>query len=521
MKNLINDWQTFFKALDPNQKVSLVIASLVVVGGMVALVLWAQTPQMRLLYGALSEKDASAIVNHLEAQNIEYELRSGGGSIFVPEKDVYKARMDVVSQGIVQGDAVGFEIFDKSSFGASDFIQRTNFIRAIQGELARTITQLRGVNSARVMVVMPDNRLLLVNNDLETTASVFVDVGGGSISPAAVESIQALVANAVEGLAVGNVAVVDNNGNVLSEKRDEETLMAGSSSILEYRASIEDYFSKKVESMLERVIGRGNAVVRVFADIDSDQMSRVEEIFDESSPVVRTVSSQDETRTTIEAGAVADPGAVEAGPIAAPGQTAEEVRSKDQEYEIDKTITNTVRAPGTVQRITASVFVAAKPVLSVDGASEAQVTYEARTPEQLDQLRLIVANALGIDTADQTTGTVTIQEMAFAGDPVSILANTPEEKAFDIMEILQFGEEIIGTVVAIILFLIFFQMYRKFKSQPSPFEELKQQVFSRERAAAQSAAAEVTPELLNELIRQKPENAAVTLRGWLKDKDGE
>ncbi len=517
MKNLINDWQTFFKALDPNQKVSLVIASLVVVGGMVALVLWAQTPRMRLLYGALSEKDASAIVNHLEGQNIEYEMRSGGSSIFVPEKDVYKARMDVVSQGVVQGDAVGFEIFDKSSFGASDFIQRTNFIRAIQGELARTITQLRGVNSARVMVVMPDNRLLLVNNDLETTASVFVDVGGGSISPAAVKSIQALVANAVEGLAPGNVAVVDNNGNVLSEERDEETLMAGSSSILEYRASIEDYFSKKVESMLERVVGRGNAVVRVFADIDSDQMSRVEENFDETSPVVRTVSSQDESRTTIEAGAVA----AEGGPVATPGQTDEEVRTKDQEYEIDKTITNIVRAPGTVQRITASVFVAAKAVLSAEGAGETQVTYEARTPEQLNQLQAMVANALGINTDDQTTGTVTIQEMAFAGDPVSILANAPEEKSFEIMEVLQFGEEIIGTVVAIVLFLIFFQMYRKFKAQPSPFEELKQQVFSRDRAAAQSAAAEVTPELLNELIRQKPENAAVTLRGWLKDKDDE
>lgn len=519
MKNLINDWQTFFKSLDANQKVSLVIASLVVVGGMIALVVWSQTPQMRLLYGALSEKDAASIVNHLEAQGITYEMRSGGRSIFVPEKDVYKARMDVVSQGVVQGDAVGYEIFDKSSFGASDFIQRTNFIRAIQGELARTIAQLRGVQSARVMVVMPDNRLLLVNNNLETTASVFVDVGGGSISDAAVKSIQALVANSVEGLAIGNVAVVDNHGNVLSEEREEDALMAGSASILEYRESIEGYFSKKVESMLERVIGHGNAVVRVFAEIDSDQMSRTQEEFDETSPVVRSQSSQVEVRTTVESSG----GGVEgAGPIATPGKTDEEVTSKDQEYEIDKTVTNVVRAPGSVRRLTASVFVAAKAVVN-DGIAEAaaQVSYETRTPEQLNQLRTIVANALGIDPEDESTGSVTIQEMAFAGDPISMLANAPADESFDLMEILQFGEEIMGTIVAIVLFLIFFQMYRKFKSQPSPFEELKQQAVRYDRTGAQAAAAEVTPELLNELIRQKPENAAVTLRGWLKEKESE
>lgn len=520
MKSFITDWQKFLKSLDANQKVSLGIASLVVVVGIIGLIIWAQQPQLRLLYGALSEKDAAAIVSHLDSQGIDYEVRSGGSSIFVPERDVYKARMDIVSQGVVQGDAVGFEIFDKSSFGASDFIQRTNFIRAIQGELARTIAQLHGVYSARVMVVMPDNRLLLVNNNLETTASVFVDVGGGSLTPAAVRSIQALVANAVEGLAGTNVAVVDNHGNVLSEEREEDSLIAGSSSILEYRESVENYFSKKVESMLERVVGRGNAVVRVFADIDSEQTSRVEENFDETSPVVRSQNSQSETRTTVEGTSTGDDGA---GPVGTPGQTDEELVTKDQEYEIDKVVTNVVRAPGTVQRLTASVFVAAAPVAQevVPDGPNTQIVYETRTDDQLSQLRAIVANALGIDPRDETTGTVTIQEMVFTGDPVSILsAAAPEQAGFSFTQILQFGEEIIGSIMALVLFVVFFQMYRKFKSQPSPFEEFKQQSTHFQGGGSQSAA-EVTPELLNELIRQKPDNAAVTLRGWINETEAE
>ncbi|MCB1123198.1 MAG: hypothetical protein KJT03_16710, partial [Verrucomicrobiae bacterium] len=229
--------------------------------------------------------------------------------------------------------------------------------------------------------------------------------------------------------------------------------------------------------------------------------------------------TQQELRTTVEGSSgTAD----ETISNSTPGKTDEEVVSKDQEYEIDKVTTNVVRAPGTVSRLTASVFVASKAMLADNpSGSGNQVTYENRTPEQLAQLQAIVANALGIDPEDASTGTVTIQEMVFAGDPVSFPSEVEEETSFNFMEVLQFGEEIIGSIVALVLFFVFFQMYRKFKSQPNPFEEFNKQAARYSNGGGQASAAEVTPELLNELIRQKPENAAVTLRGWMNESEAE
>lgn len=523
MKKFLEDWQRFWRDLDANQKVSLVLAAGAVLVAVVALLFWAQRPQMRLLYGSVAEKDAAAIVAHLESQGIPYEIRSGGSAIYVPEKMVYQARMDVVSQGIIKGDSVGFEIFDKTSFGVSDFIQRTNFIRAVQGELSRTIAQLRGVNSARVMVVIPDNRLLLVNSDVQTTASVFVDVGGGSLSPAAVQSIQALVANAVEGLTASNVAVVDNHGNVLSVERDRDALMAASTGVMEYRQAMERYLGDKVESMLERVVGRGNTVVRVAADIDAEMISRVEERFDEGSQVVRSQSTQEETRSIVggTAGDIVSMELTQAteGNPNNPSRTDEEKRNRDQQFEIDRTVTNIVRNPGSIRRLSASVFVAAR--LQADGTGEdAEWIPVNRTPEELAVLREMVANALGIDLADPQSGSVTVQEMVFASDPLLGMGNKAFAGSFDISEWLQFGQELVGTLIALVLFLVFFQMYRKSRLQPSPFDELNQRLASASRANT-PAAPVVTPELLNELIRQKPENVGTTLRNWLSGKAAE
>jgi flagellar M-ring protein FliF len=172
---------------------------------------------------------------------------------------------------------VGFEIFDKASFGVSDFVQRANYARAIQGELARTISQLDQVESARVMIVMPENRLLS-DNSRKPTASVFVRVKGSAQLPAsAINSIRFLVANSVEGLQANNVSVVDNQGNVLSENQENDSVAGLSNNQLSARRNCEQYLSKKAEGMLEKVLGPGQAVVRVAVDLNWDTISRTEE----------------------------------------------------------------------------------------------------------------------------------------------------------------------------------------------------------------------------------------------------
>jgi flagellar M-ring protein FliF len=517
MKTFFEQLRNFWGQLDANQKVSLGLASMLVIAGMVALLFWSQRPQMRMLYGSLAEKDAAAIVGHLESQGIPYEIRGAGNAVYVPADQVYRARMDVVSEGLVTGDSVGFEIFDKTSFGVSDFIQRTNFIRAVQGELARTIAQLRGVHGARVMVVIPDNRLLLVNNNVETTASVFVDVGGGSINQQAVQSIQSLVANAVEGLSTDNVAVVDNHGNVLSVERNADSMLAASAGVMEYRQMMETYFAEKVESMLERVVGRGNAVVRVAADIDEEQVSKMEERFDETSAVIRSQRTEEETRSSESvdrfggAANVMLEDAELATNAGTPTRTEEDRRNRDQQFEIDRTVTNVVRGPGAIRRLTASVFVAAK------AAADAPAEALERDTAEMEQLRTMVANALGIDLQNSDTGDVTVTEMVFAADPFISAGGAAMAGTVDIAQWLQFGEEILGTVIALVLFIVFFQMYRKARSQPNPFDQLARHQGNGSRGNT-FGNTNVTPELLNDLIRQKPDNAAMTLRNWLSGK---
>ena len=270
MKNFAQSLLDLWKQLGLNQRVSLVVAALGVVGGLVAVVLWSQRPDYQLLYARLGDKDAAAVISYLESQNIPHQVTGGGSAVQVPANLVYKIRMDLAGKGLPSGDGVGFEIFDKGQFGLSDFVQRTNYLRAVQGELARTIAQLQGVRGARVMIVQPENRLLLTEQGVKSTASVFVDVGGGRLELDQVNAIRHLVANAVQGLTPDQVAVVDNRGRTLSEELKQDPMLGNASSQMRYRQQVEDYLAKKVETMLATVIGPGNAVVRVSAEIETE-----------------------------------------------------------------------------------------------------------------------------------------------------------------------------------------------------------------------------------------------------------
>ena len=226
MKEYLQQLRQLWGQLGINQRVSLGLAVVAVIGGMAALFLWARQPSMQLLYGRLAEKDVSEVVAAVQAANIRYELGSGGNSIYVPASEVHKLRMQLASKGIPSGEGVGFEVFDRPNFGISDFVQRTNYVRALQGELARTISQLSGVRSARVLIVMPENRLLFTDVKAKPTASIFVE---GNVSSEGVNSIRSLVANSVEGLRIDDVSVVDNHGTVLTENlRDDPQLGSAS-----------------------------------------------------------------------------------------------------------------------------------------------------------------------------------------------------------------------------------------------------------------------------------------------------
>lgn len=222
LAKLGQQFQDIWKHLGTSQRVSVVLATGVVLAGLLGVSWWSSRTEYGLLYGKLSDAEASKVIAALDDAKVPYKIGSGGSSILVPTERVHVMRMQLAGKNIPRGDGVGFEIFDKQNFGISDFVQRANYIRALQGELARTIAQIDEVDSARVMVVLPENRLLM-DKDKHATASVFVRLrGNGQLSPQAINSIRFLVANSVEGLKPNFVTLVDNQGNVLSENVEND-----------------------------------------------------------------------------------------------------------------------------------------------------------------------------------------------------------------------------------------------------------------------------------------------------------
>jgi flagellar M-ring protein FliF len=513
MKSFLDSFLRVWREFTIGQKMSIILAGLLVLAGLVAVALWSGQPDYQLLYGRLSQKDAAIIISSLQSQNIKYRTGSDGGSVYVPADKIHRLRMELAGKGLPSGEGVGFEIFDKGQFGLSDFAQRTNYSRALQGELARTISQLEGVVAARVMIVQPENRLLLVGQSLKSTASVFVELRGGRLPVESVNAIRHLVANSVQGLVVDEVAVIDHKGHVLSADLKDDPSLGSATSQMRYRQQVEDYYARKVESLLAPVIGPGNAVVRVSADIDGETATRTEERFDPEGQVVRTQTNTEESSNSVEkrksgvAGVSAntpDPAAKEEPPTVS---TDQNTKNRTTNYEINRVLTNSSRQPGTIRGLSASVFIAQKTV-----GVGADAKPQPRTAEELQGIRKLVVNAIGLKAFSPASANVddlvTIQEAPFQSSLVAGLeASAPPSKY---QSWLDMGAKYSPALIALFAFAFFLRLLRTQRPEAVPLEVIKPPI----EEEASEVPAVVTASSLNEMLRRKPANIGVALRKW-------
>src|ERR1017187_514235 len=518
---------TIWGQLGASQRVSVLAATFVLVAGLAATALWSSYAEYGLLYGGLSDTESAKVVAALGDAKVAYKVGSGG-AIMVPSDKVYTMRMQLASKGIPQGDGVGFEIFDKPNFGISDFVQRANYLRALQGELSRTISQLDEVKAARVMIVLPENRLLL-DKDKFPTASVFVRVRGNSqLPPQTINSIRFLVANSVEGLKANHVAVVDNLGNT-EEISDNESLAGLSISQLAARRSLEQYLSKKAQDMLETVLGPGQAIVRVSAEVNYDTITKTEEKFDPDRQVVKSQTKNDENNDTSSA--------MNTVPTGISGNTVTETNgamasatpvnnSKNHksvstvEYEIGKTTSAMTQGAGGIKRITAAVTVAQQ--FEGTGTDRKPVV---RTPEEIAKLQRIVSSALDADT---TRGdTIELAELPFNDQ-----AATDMTQQLDQQDKPDFWWNLARNAVYPALGLVaFFILLRTFKKTPVqeiqlgiPVGRLGYKIGNGNGNGHSTRFGEhnfepqpgvVTVDVLNRLIKDNPNNMTQAIREWM------
>jgi len=512
MNGLAKQFQRFWNELGLNQKVSMILATVLVVAGMAALLMWSGRPQLVMLYGGMDAKDMSEAVKAMDEQSIVYEIR-GANSIYVSRNDVYKVRMEMASKGVPAGGSVGYEIFDRDGFGVSDFVQRTNYIRAVQGELQRTIMQLRGVRTARVMIVVPQNRLVVSDAPTRSTASVMVDTGGKTLDLDAVNSIRFLVANSVEGLEANDVVVVDANGVALSQDLAQDGVIGAASGQFKFRKHLEDYFTTKVESMLARVVGAQNVVARVSVELETQATTLTEDKYDPNGQVVRSQTQSDEINRSSETTAgnavgANGAGAPAAAPVSEPQTNSEESRkNKSVNYEISHSRTEVIKAPGGVNRVSAAVFVT-KRYTEVDG----QKQESPRTADELEQLRQMIVQALGVEELEGAPNPqVTLVEADFAPtiDPLADSKPDMLEQIFTWMDMMR---NFVAVGFAAIMFLILLRMLKKHKPEPFSLEIMDEERNGGKKGS--DVVPRLTPELLNELIREKPENVSTALRNW-------
>ena len=525
---LATQLQAIWKELGLNQRVSLVLAAGVVLLGLGGLAFWSSRADYALLYGRLEDAEAAKVIAALDDAKVPY--KAGRGTVSVPADKVHVMRMQLAAKGIPRaGDGVGFEIFDKPNFGISDFVQRANYLRAVQGELSRTVAQVDAVESARVMIVMPENRLL-TDNSRKPTASVFVRVRGNALlPPQTVNAIRFLVANAVEGLQANFVTVVDNQGNVLSENNENDPLAGLSATQLNARKNLEQYFSKKAEGMLDKVLGAGQAVVRVSAEINFDTLTRTEEKYDPEGSVLRTSTLNDENTDSLSGSGTSSGGAnsggapgtasnssVETNNVALAPATKSNTKKKvaNNFYEINKVVNNLMQTAGGVKRLSAAVFVAAR----MNGSGTNRVP-ALRTPEELAKLKSIVRSSLGIqDGADALRkDEITLEEIIFdesAQD--NLLRLDQQQKSEDWVNL---AKAAVYPALALAVLVFFWRTFKRTPTDAIPMGiPLGESTFATKgngNARAPGTPATVTVDVLNQLIRENPNNMTQAIRSWM------
>ena len=414
---------------------------------------------MALLFADVAPEDASKMTSALDSMKIEYQLKGDGTTIFVPQSRVLKLRMELAAKGLPAGGTVGYEIFDNAdALGTTSFLQNINHLRALEGELSRTIRAIDGIDAVRVHLVLPE-RELFSRDKREPSASLVLKVSG-TLATAQVKAIQQLVASAVEGLTPGHVSIVDERGMLLASGAGDDGQSMVSASIDERRGAYEQRLRQHVENIVSRVVGVDKARVEVTAQMDYNRVTQTSDVYDPNGQVVRSTQTVEDksdnsdgkdTQGVTVSNNLPNPSAGAGDNASVSRQTANR-NEETVNYEISRTTKTEVHEPGRVKRLSVAVLVDGVYTTNAEGKS----VYAPRTDEEITKIEALVKSAIGYDTSrgDQ----LQIVNLQFA-EPVALDAGMPEEEPFlgltkaDYMRISEFA--VLSVLALIAMFFVF------------------------------------------------------------------
>ncbi|MGU9865623.1 flagellar basal-body MS-ring/collar protein FliF [Kluyvera ascorbata] len=543
-QNKTVEWVNRLRA---NPKIPLMVVSAAAVAVLVAMVLWAKSPDYRTLFSNLSDQDGGAIVTQLTQMNVPYRFADNGGALEVPADKVHELRLRLAQIGLPKGGAVGFELLDQEKFGISQFSEQVNYQRALEGELARTIETLGPVKSARVHLAMPKPSLF-VREQKSPSASITVNLEPGrALDEGQISAVVHLVSSAVAGLPPGNVTLVDQGGHLLTQSNTNARDLNDAQ--LKYTADVEGRVQRRIEAILGPIVGNGNVHAQVTAQLNFDNKEQTDEQYrpngDASQAAVRSrqVSESDQVGSPYPGGVPGaltnTPAPAPAAPIATPpanqanGQTAANratttgprntQRNETSNYELDRTIMHTKKNVGDVQRLSVAVVVNYRNL--PDGKPL------PLTSDQMKQIEDLTREAMGFSTTRGDTLNVVNSPFNETEESGGELPFWKQQSFID--QLLSAGRWLLVLIVAWLLWrkAIKPQLQRReaialaTAEQTKVRQETQQAVEVRlskdeqtqQRRANQRLGAEVMSQRIREMSDNDPRVVALVIRQWMNN----
>lgn len=532
MADFRSQFQNFYQNLTFGKKLFLILSLLSIIVGISVFVYFSQQKTWSLLVKDISPKEAAEITQRLEEKQVPYILQPGGNGILVPVDQVDKTRLDIASSGLLMGGVVGLEIFDKTNLAATEFQQKVQYKRAIEGELSRLITQIDVIKAAKISLAIPEKSLFL-EEEKKPTASIVVDTKGRKkLSPKGVETIVNLVAGSVSGMQVEDVRVSDSQGNLLSKgKRLLDATDSRDKNYL-YQHAIEEKLQLKLLSQLEKITGKGRVEVRVSARINFDTNEIVEDLVDPDGSALLSEETTSEKSTGSRSIPVGIPGATSNSPEVRAG--ASEVanvsdvnrKTKRSNYVNSRRHVVTKKVSGNIERLSVAVLVDGKYDYVRDDSGELvdDPAYKERSPQELEKIMQIAKVAVGFDS---TRGdTIEVKNLRF-DEPMleheRLKREAKEASRNFIIKLTKFF--VVGVVLIVLIFMVIRPMVQKLAAKPEDLDLLMGlpttigELQGEELEIPTEKEAGLPPrDKILEIARQDPLKTASLVRTWLRDK---
>lgn len=531
-----------FSGFSSKQSIGLLVATAAIIALIFGMWTWGKTPDYRVLYGNLSDRDGGAIIESLQQMNIPYKFAEGGGALLVPADQVHEVRLRMASQGLPKGSVAGFELMENQKFGTSQFLEQMNYQRALEGELARSVQTLASVQSARVHLAIP-KPTVFVKEQQQPGASVVLTLHPGrTLDGSQISGIIHLISSSVPNMPAKNVTVVDQSGSLLSSVKEGSTGQMDATQI-SYVRQIEQAYINRIEAIIAPLIGASNVRAQVTADVDFAQTEQTAESYKPNQdPKESTLRSQQTMASTSGGNQNASgvPGALSnqppvpaTAPIVAPsssvpaatsGGVTSSLKESTVNYEVDRTIRHTKLPVGSIKRLSVAVVVNNRTLTDKNGKKSSKPL----TDNEKEQITALVKDAMGFNV--NRGDSLNILNSAFNVEKETI---TPEEPFWKQPETIALAKDLLKylLITGIGLYLLFGVIrpaIRNFSTVPVPppvasKTENAEEIAVQERVATQNAAQQANNSYENNLeaakkiAGQDPKIVASVVQGWVNN----